>query len=191
MAIFLSHVCTGFALNSLRPRDAYVRRLFNHLAHPQFRLRPNKVSTRWVYGMFLFHPYLKARLWVSHRNTIYHTEYAMNAKIQQQAITCVWAWISNKNNTLNKCKHWNLCIYKLTAAWLRHMATQIWVKIGLCYGWLLDGTKPLAKPMDGLKSRLAQVITGDGYVCTFLTNLCQGNVYLKRDFLYTPNADNS
>ena len=44
----------------------------------------------------------------SHCNTVYHNEYAMNAKTQQQAISCVWAWISNKKNTLNKYKHSNI-----------------------------------------------------------------------------------
>ena len=44
------------------------------------------------------------------------------------------------------------------------------------------------------KSRLEQIIIRDGYVCTFLTNLCQENVYFKRkrNFLqaYMPNAEN-
>ena len=54
----------------------------DNLAHPDFRLRHNTVSIRWVYGMFLIYPYLIARLWVLHCNTVYDTEYAMNAKTQ-------------------------------------------------------------------------------------------------------------
>ena len=43
------------------------------------------------------------------------------------------------------------------------------------------------------KSRLEQIIMMDGYVCTFLTNLCQENVYFKKKFLvglYAKYADN-
>ena len=40
------------------------------------------------------------------------------------------------------------------------------------------------------KSRLEQIIIWDGYVCTYLTNLCWENVYFKSNFLYTPNAEN-
>ena len=40
------------------------------------------------------------------------------------------------------------------------------------------------------KNRLEQIVIRDGYVCTFLTNLCQENVYFKRNFLYMPNAEN-
>ena len=35
----------------------------------------------------------------------------------------------------------------LIVAWWRHMATEIWVKIGSGNGLLTDGTKPLPEPM--------------------------------------------
>ena len=126
----------------------------DNLPHSDFRLRHNTVSTRWVYGLFLFYPYLIARLWVSHCNAVYHTEYAMNAKTQKQTVVCVWAWISNKKSTLNKYKHWyswsHASINSLRPNDAIYMATQIWVKIGLSYGLVASGTKPLAKPIDGL-----------------------------------------
>ena len=92
-----------------------------------------------------------ARLWVSHCNTIFHTEYAMNPKTQPQAVVCVWAWISNKKKkTLNKYKHWTSwsCasinpLRSNDAIWRpRSRSKLVYVTAGLP-----DGTKPLAKPI--------------------------------------------
>ena len=124
-----------------------------NLAHPDFRLRHNTMSTRWVYGMLLFYPYLIARLWVSHCNTIYHTEYAMNAKTQQQAVVCMWAWISNKKNTLNKYKRWNSWSYaSINSLWPNDAIWRPRSGSELVYvmARLPGGTKPLAKPIDEL-----------------------------------------
>ena len=125
----------------------------DNLAHLDFRLRHNTVGRRWVYGMFLFYPYLIARIWISHCNTVYHPEYAMNAKTQQQAVVCVWAWISNKKNALNKYKHWSSWSYasinplRLNDAIWRSRSGSNLVYV---MAWLPNDTKPSAKPIDGL-----------------------------------------
>ena len=64
-------------------------------------------TIQWAHGGFMgcsyfILPYLIARLWVPHCNTIYLTEYAKKAKTQKQTVVCVWTWISNMKNTLNK-----------------------------------------------------------------------------------------
>ena len=77
----------------------------------------------------------------------------MKARTQYQAAVCVWPWISNNKSTLNKYKHWNSWSYASIDSLRPNDA--IWrprsgSKLVYVMAWLPGGTKPLAKPIDGV-----------------------------------------